>query len=281
MIAADLAHQPHSENEEEAIKVDFRSLTSRNRSSQTAAQVSPSALTLIAHDLRGPLATLRSLIELIEAYDKGARPEKIEACTGRASGIIDSLEDILNSILERTSKMGDPLKFEPAVLELNEVLERAIENNRPANDRNTVLLLDSTNETLLLRGDAQLLYQAIENLIGNAVKHSASGMQIDCRLTRCAGNAVLSVQDRGNGLSSTDVQRAFNPFMTLSSKPSNKSRSWGLGLWIVRLVVEQHGGKVSVASPGLGKGSTFTIKLPLLSDGNQKQQNKPQACSQI
>ncbi len=177
--------------------------------------------------------------------------------------------------------MGDPLKFEPAVLELNEVLERAIENNRPANDRNTVLLLDSTNETLLLRGDAQLLYQAIENLIGNAVKHSASGMQIDCRLTRCAGNAVLSVQDRGNGLSSTDVQRAFNPFMTLSSKPSNKSRSWGLGLWIVRLVVEQHGGKVSVASPGLGKGSTFTIKLPLLSDGNQKQQNKPQACSQI
>ncbi|MCR9282597.1 MAG: HAMP domain-containing histidine kinase [Rhodobacteraceae bacterium] len=280
MIAAHMTINPHSENDE-ALKVDFHNLANRPRSSRNPEQVFPSALTLIAHDLRGPLATLRSMIELIEAYDKGARPEKIEAYTRRASGIIDGLDDFLNSILERTLKTGDPLKFEPTVLQLNEVLERAIENSQPTNGDTTVSLLNFTNETLLVLGDAQLLYQAIENLIGNAVKHSTSGTQVDCSLKQYDDKAVLSIQDRGTGLSRMDIQRAFKPFTTLSSKPAGELRSWGLGLWIVKLIVEQHGGDVSVASAGPGKGSTFTITLPLLADINQKQEKKPQARSPI
>ncbi len=264
MNAVDASRKAGLKNKQ-AIEVNFQDLASGAGNTSNPAQFLPSALSLVAHDLRGPLGTLRSLVELIDAYDKGAQPEKIESCTRRASQIIDGLEEMLNSILERTLKTGDPMKFEPSCLKLNAVLEQVIANNRLAAECEVVLLRQSSTGALPIWGDFQLLYQAIENLIGNAIKHSGRGMQVVCRLRQCKGNAVLSIEDKGTGLSSTDMQKAFRPFTTLSSKTADKSQSWGLGLWIVKLIVEQHGGTVSVLSAGRGKGSTFTVALPLAS----------------
>ncbi len=265
MIAAH-AGDRHRIGAEQAINANLQKYGSRYSIGQKSASASPSVLTLVAHDLRSPLATLRSLVELIEVYQKADRPEKIASCATRASNIIDSLEEMLNSILERVMKTGDPLNFEPFPLSIDEILNRVITNNSPAAEIDKISLRQQSCGSFEVEGDYQLLYQAIENMIGNAITHSSAGMAVDCTLRQSAGNVVLSIQDHGTGLSCADIQKAFKPFMTLSSKPVGASKSWGLGLWIVKLIIEQHGGTVSVASEGLGKGTIFTVTLPLLAD---------------
>jgi len=230
---------------------------------QPQTPAAPNAITLVAHDLRGPLTSLRLLVELIESYVVRRRPEKIVSCANRAHTIIDGLEDLLNSLLERVLKTGDPLGFEPKILDLDLIVQDAVASCQPMAEANSVSLLTEVTKPLKLHGDRQLLHQAIENLIGNAVKHSSVGMSVTCSLRQAANTAIFCIEDMGTGLTQSDIKNAFRPFTTLSSKTADKTRSWGLGLWIVRLIVEQHGGTITVSSGGPGKGTAFTINLPL------------------
>lgn len=223
----------------------------------------PSALTLIAHDLRGPLSSLRLLVELIETCGARRQPDKIASYVNRAGAIIDGLDDMLNSLLQRVLTTGDPLGFEPQSLELDQIVRGAAATMLPAAESKNVSLLVQSVRPVTAKGDRQLLHQAIENLIGNAVKHSNPGMSVRCSLRQLGETAILTIKDTGSGLTPRDINSAFHPFTTLSSKSSDKNRSWGLGLWIVKLIVEQHGGTVTVTSDGPAKGATFSIKLPL------------------
>jgi signal transduction histidine kinase len=222
----------------------------------------PSALTIVAHDLRGPLASLGMLVELIETHCASRSLDKIASCADRASNIIDSLEHMLNSVLERVQTTGDPLGFEPDVVEIDQIIRAGIAMNRPAAENKSVNIIFRLTDPMRVNGDPRLLSQVIENLVGNAIKHSSVGMTVTCALYQTGSQAVIEIADTGNGLTKLDLQRAFRPFTTLSSKSKDSSRSWGLGLWIVKLIVEQHGGQISVTSPGRGSGTVFRICLP-------------------
>jgi signal transduction histidine kinase len=121
----------------------------------------------------------------------------------------------------------------------------------------------SGERSLTLNGDQERLREAIENLVGNAIKYSPIGESIDVGITREGNDAVCRVRDRGPGLSPEDMGRLFGRFQRLSAKPTAGEGSTGLGLSIVKRIAELHGGRVAADSEGPGHGSTFSLYLPV------------------
>lgn len=220
------------------------------------------ALTIIAHDLRGPLANLSLLIELIETHAQMQSLAAVAQSSLKAQEMIQALDGLLNGFLQRARDTGDPLSFKPSLVNLADVVSNAVELNRPVAESRGVTFECANVVPYVIKGDAGLLGEAIENLIGNAVKHTREGSHVTCEVTAAGREAIVRISDDGDGLSSADLKRAFRPFATLSPKYDGKSTSWGLGLWIVRLIAERHGGRVEVATGGIRRGTRFSLHLP-------------------
>jgi signal transduction histidine kinase len=110
--------------------------------------------------------------------------------------------------------------------------------------------------------DPERLREAIDNLVSNAIKYSPIGGNIELLMDADHNDTLISVKDEGAGFSPADISRLFGRFQRLSAKPTGGESSTGLGLSIVKRIVELHGGRVSAESPGPGCGATFTIRLP-------------------
>jgi two-component system, OmpR family, sensor histidine kinase SenX3 len=221
------------------------------------------ALTIIAHDLRGPLANLSILIELIETYVQMQAHDRLKATTKKAHEMIEALDGLLNGFLQRTRETGDPLSFRPTMVDLADVIRDAASANRPVAESRGITI-DCANATQsVVAGDRRLLTEAIGNLVGNAVKYAPPGSIVTCTTSRCGQDAVIGISDQGQGLSELDLKRAFRPFTTLSAQYDGKGSSWGLGLWIVRLIAERHGGHVEVSANGASGGARFELHVPI------------------
>ena len=111
--------------------------------------------------------------------------------------------------------------------------------------------------------DADRMRDAIDNLVSNAIKYSPIGGAIDLLVGRDGDSIVVQIKDRGAGLSPEDISRLFGRFQRLSAKPTGGESSTGLGLSIVKRIVDLHGGRITVESAGPGHGATFTMTLPV------------------
>ncbi len=221
------------------------------------------ALTIIAHDLRGPLTNLSLMIELIETQAQMRALDKVAITSKKAQTLIGELECLLEGFLRRAQETGDPLSFKPARVDLAEVVRMAVALNEASAQNRNVTFDCSGIEAGAISGDRALLREAVSNLVSNAVKYAPAGSKVTCSIAIDANEAVIKVQDEGQGLTEFDLKRAFRPFTTLSSRYAGKGSSWGLGLWIVRLIAERHGGKVAAASHGTWRGSEFSLHLPV------------------
>ena len=220
------------------------------------------ALTIVAHDLRGPLTNLSLMIELIETQAQMRALDKVAITSKKAQNLIFELEHLLEGFLRRAQETGDPLSFKPARVDLAEVVRTAVALNQAAADSRNVTFDCSGIETGAISGDRSLLREAVSNLVGNATKYAPAGSTVTCSVAVDASEAVIKVQDEGQGLTEYDLKRAFRPFTTLSARYAGKGSSWGLGLWIVRLIAERHGGHVAATSHGTWRGSEFALHLP-------------------
>lgn len=225
-------------------------------------------LATLAHELRNPLAPIRNAVEILHltrAADAGVqRPlQIIDRQVGQLARLLDDLLD-----LSRISRGKIRVQREP--LDLRDVVERAIETVGPTLAQQEMqLVYQRAEERCELSGDATRLEQVICNLLNNAAKYSPRGKRIWLELgTEALGTggermAVLRIRDEGMGIEPAMLQRIFEPFAQ-GSQPANRTRSGlGIGLTLVRRLVELHGGRVEAASAGAGRGSTFTVLLPL------------------
>jgi signal transduction histidine kinase len=115
--------------------------------------------------------------------------------------------------------------------------------------------------------DADRIREAIDNLVSNAIKYSPIGGKIALLITGDADYVRISISDEGPGLSPEDLDRLFGRFQRLSAKPTGGESSTGLGLSIVKRIIDMHGGEVNADSPGPGRGAIFTILLPATTEG--------------
>ena len=241
----------------DAIDTSRRGLPASTRKPKDSAFLN--TLSIIAHDLRGPLANLAILVELMEAYAKVQAFERVASSARKAQGTIDALSAMLNGFLERTRETGDPLAFKPGLVDLAEVTRQVMALNAPVAESRDITLESPCIAPPLVQGDRRLLVEALDNLVGNAIRHIPQGSVVTLGVTPRGRDAVLAVSDNGPGLSDKDVTRALRPSASLANR---NGQSFGLGLWITRLIAERHGGRVDVTARQPGGGARFELCLP-------------------
>ena len=219
-------------------------------------------LAMLAHELRNPLTPLVTGIELLRRQrgDGPAAERQLDIMTRQIRQLTRLVEDLLD--VSRVSRGRIELRRHS--LQLGDVLGDAIEASRPLIEaRGHVLTLDLCSEPLTLNADNVRLTQVFSNLMHNAAKYTDSAGLIEVGASREGDEAVVRLKDNGVGIAAEMLPRIFDLFTQAPVSLARAQGGLGVGLTLVRALVELHGGSVTAESPGLGRGSTFTVRLPL------------------
>ena len=217
---------------------------------------------MMTHELRNPLAALRAAVELL-THCALADPDAATAADTLVRQV-DSLDRLTGDLLDlaRISRGALPLKREPVSLE--RVVRQALEEVRPAlQARRHELSVTLPPEPVWLEADALRLVQVLVNLLDNAGKYTAPGGRITLAVSRDGDSAVFRVRDTGIGIAPDELPRLFGLFTRLTAMADTTYTGMGIGLALVRSLVELHGGSVEACSEGRGKGSEFVVRLPV------------------
>jgi PAS domain S-box-containing protein len=220
-------------------------------------------LAMLAHELRNPLAPIASAADMLRiAYGGEARIKQVSDIVARQVAHMRRLVDDLLDV-SRVTRGLVTVARKP--LDLRRVLDEAVEQSRPLVDtRRHTLSVAPASGALTVDGDHTRLVQIVANLLTNAAKYTPEGGRIEVQLDAHEDQAVLRVHDNGSGIGPDLLPVVFDLFTQGSRTLDRAQGGLGLGLALVRKLVELHGGNVTAASPGPGQGSTFTVKLPLL-----------------
>jgi two-component system CheB/CheR fusion protein len=221
-------------------------------------------LAVLSHELRNPLAPIRSSLHVLEhAPADAVAAAKAHEIIARQVGHLARLVD---DLLDATRIANGKLQVERRPLDLGELAQRTAEDHRDLfTAREVALEVALPAEPLWVEGDATRLAQAIGNLLQNSAKFTSSGDMVRLSLERKDGLAVLTVRDTGIGIEPAMLPRLFQPFSQADSTLNRRLGGLGLGLALVKGLVETHGGTIDVSSGGKGAGAEFVVRLPLSS----------------
>jgi PAS domain S-box-containing protein len=222
-------------------------------------------IAILAHELRNPLAALGMGLQLALRSSSGEPGLKrhLDMMDRQLTQLVRLVDDLLDVGRISTGKIELKLRS----LTLPEVLANSMEEVRAAiESRRHEITVRIQPGQHRVRGDSARLTQVIANLIENAAKYMEPGGQIQLSLTREDGAEVVRVQDSGVGIPPGELLRVFDLFSQVRIHQGKSAEGLGIGLAIVRKLVELHGGTVEAASQGLGQGSTFTVRLPALEE---------------
>lgn len=229
---------------------------------ETANRMKDEFLATVSHEIRTPLNAIIGWSHLLRSgrLDEATAARAIETIDRNAKSQAQLIEDILDASRMITGK----LRLNKEVVDITSVINAAIDSVQLAIDSKElhfeVTLDPSARHTL---GDSSRLQQIVWNLLSNAIKFTPIGGRIEVKVKRASGNLQLRVSDSGNGISPEFLPFIFDRFRQADGTTTRQHGGLGLGLAIVRSLVELHGGTVKADSPGLGMGATFTITLPL------------------
>jgi len=220
-------------------------------------------LAMLAHELRNPLTPIRHAIHLLRHPQPDQSPthlyDMIDRQTVRLVRLVDELLDVA-----RISRGLIELKRE--TLELGVLVRHAADAcGARIEERGHTLSLEVPDTGLLVDGDSVRLEQVISNLLENAAKYTPTGGRIILTLSRVNDDAILTVRDTGIGLEPAVLDRIFDLFSQVDNSLVRSGGGLGLGLAVVRRVLELHGGRIEARSAGLGQGSEFIVRLPVIS----------------
>src|SRR6476620_7034169 len=257
---------------EERVSARTQDLTTANR--RLAAQwarlrqantFKSEILGTVAHDLKNPLGVILGRTEILQEMIAAAGPldENVKGQIGyirdAANRLIEMVDDLVADAM--ADALDITIRREP--VDISVLVQEVAEANRPlaARKEQTTTVVAPPNHDAMC--DADRIREAIDNLVSNAVKYSPIGGTIDLLVARQDDGIVVEVRDQGAGLSPEDISRLFGRFQRLSAKPTAGETSTGLGLSIVKRIVDLHGGRITVESAGPGKGATFKMTLPV------------------
>jgi two-component system CheB/CheR fusion protein len=218
-------------------------------------------LAMLAHELRNPLAPIRNAVELmrqVETNDPSFQParEMVERQVKHLARLVDDLLDV--SRINQGS-----IRLRKETVDLGAVVQRAVEATRPLIDgRGHELTIQLPTDPVRLEADPTRLEQVIANLLNNAAKYTMPGGHIRVQAAQEGNEAVVRVRDNGIGVPPDVLDRVFEPFVQSEGSLARSEGGLGIGLTLVRSLVEMHGGSVEAHSPGLGQGSEFVVRLP-------------------
>lgn len=270
-----LMHAARTESEPRAIVISHTDITARveaeaafldaTRQLQDAARRKDEFLAMLAHELRNPLTPLVNGLYVLQHEPNGGRHAEqaaklLRLMARQAEHLTRLVDDLLDVSRISCGKIG----LRKAPIDLVEVLRNAIESAQTKIEKGGhVLKIALPSAPIAMVGDAVRLTQVFSNLLNNAVNYTEPGGLISISATQRGGETVVTVQDSGVGIPPESQARIFDLFTQLDTTLARAKNGLGIGLALVKRLVELHGGSVEVRSEGLKRGSTFIVRLPL------------------
>lgn len=261
--------------EVEAVAGTTRDVTDRKRAEEELRKLADELadsdrrksefLAILAHELRNPLAPIRNALEIVRQSDDDVQTLR------RASVLmerqVDHMVRLVDDLLDLSRISRGKIELRRERVELASIVQQAVETCRPALDR-ARHAFDAALPTrpLYLHADPVRLAQVFSNLIHNACKYSEPEGRITLRAERQGSEVVVSVEDAGIGIEPALLPSIFDMFTQVDRSPDRSQDGLGIGLTLVKTLVEMHGGRVEAHSAGLGRGSRFVVRLPILID---------------
>ena len=231
---------------------------------EAANRIKDEFLSTLSHELRTPMTPILSWAALLRVdplLDEATRAQALESIERSAKVEIQLIDELLDVSRIASGKLY--LNFRP--IDLVSVIEAAIDIVRPAADAKNLQILYMHDLVIgAVSGDAARLQQVVWNLLFNAVKFTPEGGRVEVRLERVGSHAKITVSDTGKGISAEFLPYVFERFRQADSTSAREHGGLGLGLAIVRHLVELHGGTIHTESQGEGQGATFSVDLPLM-----------------
>jgi two-component system CheB/CheR fusion protein len=261
------ARKMHGDTAQPAlILLAIADVTARNDQAERLAQEvkrKDEFLAMLAHELRNPLAPIATAVKILRGGpgdpSTAGLHDMIDRQTRRLARLVDELLDI-----GRFSRGLIELKREP--LDLATIVQQTVAAIRPQLEaRQHELSVALPKEPVCINGDPIRLEQIISNLLDNASKYTNPGGRIAVTLRRTTGEAIVSVRDNGIGLAADTLEEIFGLFTQVNRFADHAGEGLGIGLTLVRRVIELHGGRIEARSGGLGQGSEFIVRLPCVS----------------
>ena len=215
---------------------------------------------VLSHELRNPLSAIRWALYVLEQDDAAQR----DAARGIIDRQVRHLVHLVDDLLDITRVSQNKIQLKRRSVDLTRVVREAIEDNRThLETRNVTLEVRVVPGPLHASVDAVRIAQVIANLLSNAAKFTPAGGSATVSLESRDGTAVVTVADTGSGIEAAVMPRLFEPFVQAERTLNRAGGGLGLGLALVRGLVELHGGEVTAHSAGSGQGATFVVRLPL------------------
>ncbi len=233
---------------------------------EVANRVKDEFLATLSHELRTPLNAILGWVQLLQTrrFDSATSSRALETIDRNARSLAQLIDDVLDVSRIVTGKLH--LRVEP--VDLQAVIEAAIETVRPAIAAKEIqLIFDPQQPVGCVSGDSDRLRQVVWNLLSNAIKFTDERGRVKVKLLSNKGQVQICICDTGQGISPEFLPYVFDRFRQADGSITRVHGGLGLGLSIVRHLVELHGGTVEADSQGLGRGATFTVSLPLLTEG--------------
>ena len=217
----------------------------------------------VAHDLKNPLGVILGRTEMLtELITASASKESVTAQVEHIRDATRRLTSMVDHLISDAMADAFDISIRREPVDVAGLVGEVADANQPlaANKQQTIHVSAPPNFVTMC--DADRMREAIDNLVSNAIKYSPIGGKITVLVTHEGKNTVIRIADEGAGLSPEDLGRLFGRFQRLSAKPTAGESSTGLGLSIVKRIIDMHGGQVTADSAGPGQGSTFTVTLP-------------------
>jgi signal transduction histidine kinase/DNA-binding response OmpR family regulator len=222
-------------------------------------------LAMLAHELRNPLAPIRSAVEMVRMLE--IEDENLRWASEIISRQVDQLVRLVDDLLDISRISEGKIQLRSETVDARSIVARAVEISRPAIDaRKHLLTLSAPSSPLSVNADAVRMAQVLANLLNNASKYTDEGGRIDLELARSGDEAVFRVRDNGIGIAREKLVTVFDLFTQVDNSLDRTQGGLGIGLTLVRVLVQMHGGTVQALSEGENRGSQFVIRLPALDE---------------
>jgi len=251
--------------EEEGILMDLRDIVMDQMELRLASRRSVAQhnqiLNTTAHDLKNPLTTIPVRADLIKL--KKHNPEVVDNMCDQIKIASLNMVRIIDELLQSGSLEAGKVHLLLVKLNLSFLVSNVVSMNQALAERKKQVIHFSAEVDVFVRADEGKLTEIVDNLINNAIKYAPQGTNIYARVCVKGDKAIVEIEDEGQGLTHDDKIQLFQRFTRLSAQPTGGEQSTGLGLSIVKVLVEAHHGRISAESEGKDCGAKFIVELPI------------------
>jgi signal transduction histidine kinase len=241
-------------------QVYFRRMTKKLNTA--GKQIRFQFLSVLSHELKAPLNAIEGYLQMIEEKQYGDNVDDYMQIVNRSLDRVKGMRSLIMDLLDLTKIESGSTNRDIKKINLTEIAQLSLDSMKPFAIQNDVFLYLNTHNEIIINADARELEIVFNNLISNAIKYNRKDGRVDCSIKQKDGFVIITISDSGIGMTEEELSKLFNEFVRIKNQKTKNISGSGLGLSIVKKIVDSYEGDITVTSIP-DKGSTFTVTLPV------------------